>query len=421
MEAIVNQSAAGGNYKVTYTNAHKPNSVVQPSYYMEASSEFITRKLLPYAEDLVESATPFIRVRTHVPDDKFLKMLQLITRVAQWSKNDWPHISRLQQLFHAGSFEYLRDQLKRYVASNPMLPLENELDFYRAIHWIFLRFWEPFAIGEPTLVQQSIDISAAISGYTQAQLTEMVAEFSPILQDWDREIADRMAQFMRVVPTLVPVYTVQFYREFDKERDDILSSYGLSTARFEDIRGLYQDLFETTFRLSPLMVAHNNIIHRGALNMMPPGFGRTATIKDYSALRTGNKIEKLTQPKKPSEKLDELIELPLSTVIRNAIGHARWDYNPVLQQITYDTGANYLLEFALEIPRLLRTMLGLWELVYKVREWEYVSRGVLPSIDFSRRPKTLSTGNTAKKKGPKSKKSAEKQNRKRSRRARVKR
>lgn len=417
MEANVTQDVDKAQFQVDYVNAQRVTNHddVRPLYWLEASSEFLSRKLMPYTETFDTGITPFLRLRQYMADTEFVQMMQQINAITERTK-EWPQILRLQQLFNAGSMKYLRGELKGYIGRNSMLPLENEMDYYRAIHWIFLRFWEPFVVGTPDVITQATEIGEAVRGYTASQITQLVSQFSPVLQNWDREVSERMAQFLKVVPTLVPAYSFEFYRGANKDPQDIVSEYGLSTARFEDIKGLYQDLFETIFRLSPLIVANNNIIHRGDLNAMPPGFGRTDTVEAYSNLRTaGNKIEKL-RAERPKEALDGWIELPLSTTVRNAVGHANWSYDPVHQHISYGTGeGNYLLEFAIEIPRLLRTMIGLWELMYRVREMDYISHGTMPSLDFSRLLGSLSSRKEVRK-GPRSKKSIQKQNRKKSRR-----
>lgn len=418
MEAHVIQEETTGTYDITFTNAQRWQEDPSAAYYLESSSEFITQKLVAYSDGLDERISPYMRASQDVGFSNFPLMMTLINTVWQRSEDGWPRLRRIPQLYHAGSMDFLANELKHYIGNNPQLPLFNELDFFRAIHWILLRFWEPFVIGEPPLIEQALGISKAISGYSAKQITEITTHFLAVLPDLDQEISERMAQFMHVANTLVPAYTLQFYSDVEANGHDILDKYGLSTARFEEVKGLYQDLFETIFRLSPLMVAHNNIIHRGSIDAMSEGFGRTTTIAQFTELRTGNKVDKLTNPKKPRETLDYLIELPVSTALRNAIGHARWSYDPVSQLVTYDRGKSFLLEFALEVPHLLRAMLGLWELVYKTREWDYVSHGVLPSLDFSRlmTPSVLRNRGTDQQR--KSKKSIEKRNRKQSRRKR---
>ena len=116
-----------------------------PDYYIEISGELLTEKIRPFDKDEDEFQLPsFFKSMNSMggfkePSDEnaFSRFSNNYMRFLCFIKSDWPFVRRIHELWTSGNHNYLAQQMRDYLPSDKF-PLNNDLEYLRGIHHLFL-------------------------------------------------------------------------------------------------------------------------------------------------------------------------------------------------------------------------------------------------------------------------------------------
>lgn len=360
-------------------------------YYIEASAEFVTKKLIKYdSETFNESLiSPFIRGVKNMGFENYEKFNNRLLNFSNLIKHEWPKVRRINELWVNGNYDYIEKELKE-VLHEKDFPCKNELDSLVGVHKLNLMFFgnvinEDKFIYVTNKIEKTIQEIISRNKQGISKLTNYFGE-RRLLRLYEQKIFLQLNQFVSKFEYFIPVFGLQFYKQVS---NDIFREYGITTASFEDIKDLYIDTYEIALEIYYLVIAFNNLNHRNDFKKMKCGRKDIEKLSDFENVSKGARLSYLTG----DEEFDMLLYPHLDNKIRNAIGHNSYKYDGVSQLISYVPGGKFddkkaekkhLLEFAYECWNLFLCLVNLSELVYIANKIYYMSKGIGPSIDFKK-------------------------------------
>lgn len=379
---------AGFDFK--FKNGRKLEDMEASDYYLECSGELLTDKLQSRAslQPGADFIPPFFTSQWAMGIENFLKFKQRAIHFLSACADQWPIISRANQLWLGGQHDYLRKEL-RPLLNNKAFPVDKGLEYLRGIHQVNLLF---------TLPINDSDQFEAVTEFLWSEFHSLVSNHkievislarthseNGILKDYCRRFLNVMERMVTHFPHLIPVFGLRFYKRSERSNAE---SKGITTATFDELKQFYIDCYEDGAEMLLLLAALNNLKHRGDSNAMQPIRRDVATLNDFSKLSKGNRIQFFGG----GEDFDWIIRGCFAAGIRNAIGHSSYRYDVPSQVITYypkgtlgvgKEEAMTLLEFAQLCWQVFQAHISLNELCYQLEKIYWVSLGqkpVLPSI-----------------------------------------
>lgn len=380
--AILDQDNA--DFRIKIENATLVSPENEADFYIETSGELLTEKLQPFnSETHWYIPPPFFQGLWAMDDpsnpqssyEKFDKFKQHVMRFLYMIKNDWPRIRRINELWHHENHEYLVQEIRK-VLPKTQFPMNNRLEYLRAVHFVTRLFVQPitnydhneFIFNElKNLLEQN-----------PANLLELSKYYQDHYRRYDKRILRTIEHFSEVFIYLIPAYGLTYYHEIPEE---LYEEKGMTTAAFEDIKEFYIDTYELVAEILPIIVGYNNSKYRNDFKKMSDTKPKYEFDKFFEAPK-GKKIEYVDG----TEMFDYLIaEGSIDNKVRNAIGHNTYEFDGVNQLIKYDpVGKNnpsdirsiYLVQFASKCLSIFQTVIHIWELLYQTEKILYVSQGM---------------------------------------------
>ena len=249
-----------------------------------------------------------------------------------WNIEDpdkYRHDETLRQMFVRQEFSYIQrcavhferkawdlfDKESPSRSQEPQTIVGRLIDLYNAYGAGFLSF-TPNSRGNRARVRQRIILAKLIEIGLFRDLTRDLLGSGKIRNLW-REIARVRSSFVNVYSALQPLLQMRYWR---KELQDI-GKFSISVKKFDELRQLYIDMFETLFRLLELAIGVETIIHHREL-MIPTKKGKMS-LDQFSALPNAAKL-----PHFCSYPIEDLFSTVLDTQFRNSIGHNAAHYDP---------------------------------------------------------------------------------------------
>ena len=276
------------------------------------------------------------------------------------------------------------------------------------LHRLDLRFLLPIA-DSSSLLNYGMEVLQEISQLPPDGIKQLVTTFD--FRRYEEKLFMQIDKYVAIFPRLIPAYNLTII-EPSKLDNEFFGDYGISSIAFEDVKSYYLDSFEVLKDLLDLVVALNNVKHRGNPETMLqiPG-SKVQTLTEFRQTTT-RRMEYV----KHGETFDKLFAPILSSPYRNAIGHMTWRYDPFTQVITMleseraVSGEDItLLQFADLVRRMFGVVLQAWELIYHLRKLPLVIQGETMSkelqvwLDSLHRAKPRRTHASKRKRGRKKK------------------
>ncbi len=130
------------------------------------------------------------------------------------------------------------------------------------------------------------------------------------------------------------------------------SDFSLPEKKFDELKQLYVDCYETLCRLTVLAVGVETIIHDKSLSILTKSGTSSMSLWDYEAMNNGNKHTILQQ-----YPVHELFISFMNSKLRNGIGH---------HSAIYDTKTDQVLYYSHGEPALEEKRLPYTEFAYRV-------------------------------------------------------
>lgn len=352
------------------------------SFYIESSGELITLKLgiTKHNEFFLP---PYFNSMNNMGDDMETFKNNIVYFLNN-TKENWNRCRRIFDLEKNNKYMYLRQEIHKLIPKR-LYPCDSNLERLRAVHFLIFINFNIFHDKEFTS-KTFKEINEGILKLDRAKLKLLIKYYkdnNDMLARYSEKIYDILNEFVRIFQFLIPAYGLTFYR--DKEID--YKDYGTTTCSFEDIKQFYLDAYEVIGDLILVPIALNNILYRGDFEKINEELISSNRVKNYKDL--------FNAPKGKRSELIDLNELfckvtgiKLNNKLRNAIGHNDYSYDGITQIITYIPNSSqpekykniYLLEFSLECIELIKGIVVLDEIIYRVRQFQYMMDGEIPKI-----------------------------------------
>lgn len=266
-----------------------------------------------------------------------------------WREREWPWIQNLIVHFNSRN-KALFDKEAKIDKTSPSAAswatrlsllykvLENALDNFT------LNLEAPVA-----RIHQRLSLAKAISPEVSDQLVKDYVASLRMKKIWD-ELTKIRTSFLANYPALAPLLRMQIYwTSADKNE---LSKFALPDKKFDELKQLYVDCYETLCRLMVIVVGIETIIHHKSLLIPTKGGASSMSLWDYEAMPNGNKYTILQQ-----YPICDLFVPFMDSKLRNGIGHHSAIYELKTDEVVYYSHGE---------PILMEKRMSYTEFAYKV-------------------------------------------------------
>lgn len=363
---------------ISFKNANECNE--EEKYYIESSGELITSKLKPCKEKEL-FITPFIKTMHYINEDMGIfknNVMEFLNK----SKEEWYLSYRVLELYINNQNKYLEREIHKLLPEDKF-PCDSGIERLRAAHFLVFRQFN-ILYGKGFVEKTMNEFGLKIMKLSKEKISPLIEYYknnNDMLSLYSKKIFAILDEFVSVFQFLIPAYGLTFYK-----KDDIdFNLYGTTTCSFEDIKQFYLDAYEVIGDIILLPIGLNNIVYRGNFETINDSISKSPKVKKFYDLF---KITKGQRSKyiDLNELFCKVTELQLNGKLRNAIGHNDYSYDGITQKITYIPNSSqpnkkkeiYLLEFSLECIKLMKGILMIDEIMYRVKEYQCILEGDIP-------------------------------------------
>jgi len=290
----------------------------KPEYSVESTVVLDAENLIPIAG---EHFSPFLSTVFLARDtEKFHRHQVLRLHACQ---TIWPMIEKLI-IHETNRNEVLYDRQKNELGYNKECLTWGK----RTLQTLYIldkysTFFSVTGRGENELMRQRINLAEVAS-------PELIRGLLNYLNATGKsngifvEIFDIRKRWSHLYPMFSPIFNIFYWDEESHSLDD----YTLAQKRFEELKTLYVDCFETLCRISVIAAAIEGIIWIKRLEI--PTSKKAVKLEDFDRMPNGSKPDLLKKLI-----IGNVFVLHIDNRLRNGIGHhsARYDVNT--DQITY--------------------------------------------------------------------------------------
>lgn len=308
---------------------------IDADYIAEVSGELPCAKVAPF-DGKIRSDSPFLNAVDQINMPVRIEQLrEFYSKMEEWAR--WKSIAF--QLLSEDEMDYVPAALHNKMGSYPY----ECSDYLKSLHCLqeVVREETSYLFVSPTQENAILQLIELLSGIDRQQLHLFVERIGGVneIKAAYRKVIDAFSSFMQVYQNLLPAETYQSY----KWKDD--PNLGIATCSFSDIKGFYQDAYETLLSIMHIPVSIDNILVRGNYlhynsaysdfyNSKPQIKSRYGSYLDdfvrYSHLDNGKKAELMMLS---SEQIQKVLNVPVNKDLRNAITHNTFKYDGLTQII----------------------------------------------------------------------------------------
>lgn len=369
------------NFKFDFVNG-KSIEGEESEYYLECSGELLTEKLSTRDAVSRESSmiSPFIKAVMDMGQDNYQEFKAQTLRFLAAIEYGWPQVDRANQLWIGGQAKFLKREVHKFLPKDAF-PMTNRLEQARGVHQLNLLFTLP--IRDSALFDITTDfLGTEIAAFAPLPNFKLLVKHfgEHLLMDYSKRFHRTLQRFVGNFSFLIPALSLSF-------APNVANTYpkqkGMTTTGFEDIKQFYIDAYEDALEILVLVVALNNLKHRGDFTRMKSVRRDVTTLSDFGGLTKGSRLPFFDG----SEDFDRLA-MALNSGIRNAIGHSSYVYDGATQLIRYYPKGKlgegreetmYLVEFAQLCCNVFQTHILLNEVVYKIETIYRMIKGTKPT------------------------------------------
>ena len=368
---------------ISLKNAQHISHSEEMKYFIEISGELLTSKIREFKNTDIVSLSPFIKAilfdieKEELGIEIFKKNFNTFL---YFIENEWALLRRINELWLLKKYKYLSKELGQFL-DKECFPVykENELEYLRAKHQLFLIFFTPI-MSENFFKEKTVTIhNKMIELLNKENYKELTKYFvdEGFLDIYEQRTFFILCSFVEKFQFFIPALGLE-NRIYNLDTD------GTTVVSFEDLKHFYLDCFETIGEILPIVIAYNNLLYRDSFKKMEKlkGFEKITEIDDYigKMKNKGNKVLFC----KNNELFNLILDLEDDDGLRNAIGHGSYRYDGVNQIISYydnerkrkESKNIYLIEFIQKTLKQFRTIIILMELIYQTRKSYYGFKGL---------------------------------------------
>jgi hypothetical protein len=266
-----------------------------------------------------------------------------------WRDREWPWIQKIIVHFNSRNKALFDKEAKIEKTSPSSASWATRLSL---LYTVLENAFDNFTLNPKAPVariHQRLSLAKAISPDLFDQLAKNYVTSSRMKKIWD-ELTKIRTSFLTHYPALAPLLRMQIYwTSADKNE---LSKFSLPDKKFDDLKQLYVDCYETLCRLAVIVVGIETTIHHKSLVIPTKGGASSMSLWDYEAMPNGNKHTILQQ-----YPIHHLFVPFMDSKLRNGIGHHSAIYEPKTDEVVYYSHGE---------PTLVEKRMSYTEFAYKV-------------------------------------------------------
>lgn len=380
----IHQEAVGLAFEFENALIISPSCITVSDYMIECSGEFISNKLQKEEKEQLSLITPYLRTSQRMGSTENYEKFCHSYRAIKNTINVWPKYKRAWQLYKSGNREYFVQEIQKLLPKE-LVQCRNELEDLRAVRMLeihgFLEPLKPSVVSFPEIGTSIFNLPLDKVEYLIKYLNTHEGYFLAQMQEQIQALLDA---FVMVFQYLLPAFSVQFY----KDKDIDFETEGTTTSTYEDVKQFYLDAYELLGNLLIIPAAIDNIKYRNDANCFVSNAAGINSLDKFISAAKANRFHLCNQ----NEIYMRTINASYNQKLRNAIGHNDVEYHPVTQKIVYIPDSKrrnykkeeYLLKFEMEALSMFQAVLVASEYLYRLRELELMSQGVVPlEVKFS--------------------------------------
>lgn len=274
----------------------------------------------PVPTDLPDGITPFIATVHNIENLKAYTDEE--RKRVMWIRDGWSYSERLMVHLERGNDELFDQEAGTAPAEKPASRVERLAPLLRAIEGAF-NYFTVTKRSARSIVEQRIALSQSIAEPLFEEFAREYLDSGRLSSIWQQMKMIRR-KFVQCYPYLSPLVQMLYWKSAYQD----LSTVRLSEKRFDELRQLYVDCYETLCKLLTIAMACEAIIHHGGL--VVPTRKRQLSLWDFEALPNGQKPNILYHyPIAP------LFASVLDSKLRNGIGHHSAHFVPEADEVVY--------------------------------------------------------------------------------------
>ena len=275
------------------------------------------KEMSPFMATVVSLDDPVLYLRDH--ESRFQVALEV-----------WPTLNHLI-VHHSTQNSVLFDQTARSLGYEGSLQNWNErLKVKLLLFPHFLQYFRPFTSSEEALIRQRINYAESLVGNQLPQVIQTLVNAYP-----DDKLVTEIQRvrngFMRIFPPISGIYQSLYWNKTNPSYS--LEDFQLAEKRFDELKSMYIDCFETLGRISVIAATIEGVIQFG-VPIVPTAKGNMPT-STFQTMANGSKPDILKQ-------------LPIANIfvsvmdckLRNGVGHNSANYDVRKDDISYSNQNN---------------------------------------------------------------------------------
>lgn len=351
---------------IKFKNADKVEEY--PDYVCTITRDFITNKVqeVTSQEDLIDLPM-WMKFRNMLGHDEyeniFRKRVHFLLELYNNSRHKW---SNIMELWFNNELSYLDEQLKNLYNLKGNISDSERLSCIRNFGTDVLTHLHRKEILDYIKQKNLVNLNEILLDKKE-KLNDYLKELDKNneLIELEQIIYSQIKRALEYIPNLIPIITIDYFNEESKK--EIFNEnfhLGIYSFEFDEIKQLYQDLFETHTKLLYFFIGIDNIKLRGDYDSFKSG-SRYNTLNRYKA--EGIAFKKINEIDENSLYCSELKKY-LDNHMRNMIGHCSYKLDPVTQVIKYKNGENTLIEVVYYCYKLILELYKHFQVITQMYE-----------------------------------------------------
>lgn len=346
------------SYEIKNAEEIISKSDVNCDYVIPISGEILTEKMKKSQE--MYTPGPFINIVGLVGIEKFVKFNQRYLNGISKIKSLKDICDRLDNLYTNKEYKYmiklLNDDFKIKIKKN------NETKIIESKYNIDFSYYKSFVDEKKYLLLKEKIFSKykEIKHSNRNEYKRMLMNLKNEIDKSEKKLREILNLFVEKYNCFIPVLLLEYVDS--SIYDEVCKNYAITTVDFDDIRNMYLRIYEVVIFASSIIVGLNDIIYRGDYEIINDSINNKNRIEDYWKMSKGNKLKYLA--------LDEVFNIIIPKFekdIRNAIGHEDIEYDVFNQELKYDGGKMYLIEYVFNIWDCYVNCFLLYELILDIK------------------------------------------------------
>ncbi|MCH4891324.1 hypothetical protein EZV73_27385 [Acidaminobacter sp. JC074] len=348
-------------------NVLKPNKNEQPLYFAEISSELLTLKTSDKAPTL--GYTPYLRTTDILGENRYFRFYEHLSSGIYAYNNRLDAYKRINDLYYTRKSKYLTKELFKQTENENSDYDISSIQIAKKLYKYNMKVYEKFSKVRAlkSLHEKSLDLLADIKCNHSVEYNNYLNNIITFnaLHDIEKRIYRSCNSILDHFPSLLPSIVLSYISK--SRRLPIYEQLTLTTANFENIKEIYQSVYENIMFVYDLLIPLNNIIQRNNYDSFDQNLlfknKPIKNINQFSKLSKGNKIKFLEK-----QVSFDTIMPKFERKIRNAIGHESWDYKPFDNIIAFENDEIHLLDFVFQCWNLFEHTVAVYQVIQEIKQ-----------------------------------------------------